>query len=122
MSEAHTQQGSPIRLLAFFAVLLPTLTASADVAKKGEAADGAAVTSSVKRMMAALMGEDPKAITAQLWTENDLERQAAETWAASMTGQFRLRRLVFEKFGAEGMWDYDPRTRGNSPPGTKPQD
>ncbi len=109
-----------IRVLALCGLALPSMAAAAAAPQDEAGVEEAAVRASVKRMAAALMGEDSKAITSQLWTDSDLEREAAETWAASMTGQFRLRRLVYDKFGPEGLWDYDPRSRGNMPPGTKP--
>lgn len=49
---------------------------------------------------------DPKAVRAWLHTETELEAEAADVWAHSTTGQFRVQDAIRERFGDEGLKDY----------------
>lgn len=73
-----------------------------------------------RQFMIAFDGGDERTTRALLATDNKLESEAADVWAASTTGQFALRRLVFEKFGVEGLRVYDDG-RTVPPPSTREQ-
>jgi hypothetical protein len=85
--------------------------ADSAAAPAGKTSGASTPLDAMRRFVLVWNGGDEKATRAMLWTENDLQAAAADVWASSTTGQFRLRQLVFERFGPEGLKEYDGGTR-----------
>ncbi|HZN68676.1 MAG TPA: hypothetical protein VFB66_25575 [Tepidisphaeraceae bacterium] len=72
----------------------------------------------MRAMMLDGEANDPKLLRPWIWTANDLEAEAADVWARSMTGQQRLKKAVYERFGAEGLERMDFGSKNPRPPRT----
>jgi hypothetical protein len=87
--------------------------------RKSQPTAAATPKEALKRVMLASLTLDPAVVRPLLWTANELESQAADVWAASMTGQFRLREAVRKRFGEEGLKEF---TSLKSSPSLKPEE